>query len=121
MALSGFSETNVCARTGRIRVVDKFGPPGLSDGLPKRARSSAVEHSLHTRRVTGSIPVAPTIWVNRFSLKPKHMVKGEASRAIGDTMKAKQAAGHVADQNITGIAGHPEFFRLKICDWVHDY
>ena len=25
-----------------------------------RARSSAVEHSLHTRRVTGSIPVAPT-------------------------------------------------------------
>ena len=23
--------------------------------------SSAVEHSLHTRRVTGSIPVAPTI------------------------------------------------------------
>src|ERR1017187_2989123 len=30
------------------------------------ARSSAVEHSLHTREVTGSIPVAPTIGLPLF-------------------------------------------------------
>src|SRR5215207_5745771 len=42
----------------RVRV-DAAGPGPVH--AAQRARSSAGEHSLHTRRVTGSIPVAPTI------------------------------------------------------------
>src|ERR1700692_3578344 len=36
-------------------------------GNPRRARSSAGEHSLHTGGVTGSIPVAPTSKFNEIS------------------------------------------------------
>ena len=42
------------------RRLDTPNAPDLSQTSGSRARSSAGEHSLHTRRVTGSIPVAPT-------------------------------------------------------------
>src|SRR5688500_12106043 len=35
----------------------------VADNTPSRARSSAAEHTLHTGGVTGSIPVAPTIFL----------------------------------------------------------
>jgi hypothetical protein len=42
---------------------------------PDRARSSAVEHTLHTGGVTGSIPVAPTM-----AFRPWHEPKPELTR-----------------------------------------
>ena len=46
--------------------------PPVSGGW---ARSSAVEHSLHTREVTGSIPVAPTI----SSIRCRHAARLDAA------------------------------------------
>jgi hypothetical protein len=51
---------------GLLQTLDRLQDAGYVISRPvrpraERARSSAGEHSLHTRRVTGSIPVAPTI------------------------------------------------------------
>jgi hypothetical protein len=48
----------LCYDSERLNAIDSLYVEAYPPG--HRARSSAVEHSLHTRRVTGSIPVAPT-------------------------------------------------------------
>ena len=53
--------------------VDRANPAGLSGR--HRARSSAVEHSLHTRRVTGSIPVAPTKFLHDLTIDPNPAIR----------------------------------------------
>ena len=53
-------EARPLRRVERPSTLDGPALPAL-EGATVRVRSSAGEHSLHTRRVTGSIPVAPTI------------------------------------------------------------
>ena len=57
-----------------------------------RARSSAVEHSLHTRRVTGSIPVAPTTF---FLFLCPQAPGGPHPRALGVCCALRRRAARI--------------------------
>src|SRR3546814_11956193 len=62
--------------------------------VPERARSSAVEHTLHTGGVTGSIPVAPTM-ASRALRGP---IPGLTRPFIAYSMLSRLRNGHEPDR-----------------------
>src|SRR5437868_9417966 len=69
--------------------MDRRGAPDyLRRSRKRRARSSAVEHTLHTGGVTGSIPVAPTI-------PPREDVRGRSSLNLEISRLEASDAAHL--------------------------
>ena len=75
----------------------------LAIGWPNRARSSAGEHCLHTAGVTGSIPVAPTIFLSKLAILAGHCLFGFLSVLKIQDYPLRYAGDGETDEFLTAI------------------
>ena len=100
----------------------------LSLRAERRARSSAVEHSLHTREVTGSIPVAPTtcsrpragdgfLVLARRDGRARRKIQFHIGGALSFAMRRRAAASRKSRHDEAERPGGPAFRLIVAFCW----